>query len=266
MDFNEDFEPKLVGMIVSSFSDSGPNIVFNNTELGDDEGMILAIKGMTVIGLDNPLDAIDDINDDEQRRSTIQQFGPFPIKDRNSLRALAISFVVKAEESSDLRIQEFGRFCVLFLLYNLEHTRLILDSYGLIEPYFNIISRDIIYDKDLNPAHLSDVFRKMNMLFQGVLPRVFTVTDKGVVKEMIGKEIMHRDVFLIADKKKKCLFVLLADPEMSIWRKHDINRAASNLNTHLYRKKLKVETITELEEISVLLKRYNLSVEGITQG
>ena len=97
-------------------------------------------------------------------------------------------------------------------------------------------------------------------------PRRFTVTDKGTVKELIGKEIMHRDVFLIADKKKKKLFLILADPEMSVWRKHDINRAAANLNSHLYRKKLVVETITELEDISLLLKRYNLSVEGITQG
>ena len=266
MDISDQYEPKLAGMIVSSFADSGPSISFNNSELGDDEAMILAIKGMTVIGLDNPLDMIEDINDEEERRSAIQQFGPFPIKDRDSLKALAISFVVKAEKSEDLRIMTYGRFCVLFLLYNLEHTRLILDSYGLIEPYFNIISRDITYDRDLNPAHLSDVFRKMNMLFQGVLPRVFTVTEKGVIKELIGKEIMHRDVYLIADKKKKILYLLMADPEMSVWRKHDINRAASNLNSHLYKKKLTVETVSELEEIATLLKRYNLSVEGITQG
>jgi hypothetical protein len=50
---------------------------------------------------------------------------------------------------------------------------------------------------------------------------------------------------------------------MSVWRKHDINRAAANLNSHLYRKKLVVELVTELEEIGTLLKRYNLSVEGI---
>jgi len=262
----EDYGPKLVGMIVSIFSDSGPNIIFNNTSLADDEAMILAIKGMTVIGLDNPLDVIDDINDDEQRRATIQQFGPFPIKDHESLRALAISFVVKAKDSKDTRITTFGRFCVLFLVYNLEHTRLILDSYGLIEPYFNIISRDIVYDHDLQPANLNTVFRKMNLLFQGVLPRIFTVTKKGEVKELIGKEIMHRDVFLIADKKKKVLYILLADPEMNIWRKHEINRAAATLNSHLFRKKLTTQTVTELEEISLLLKKYNLSVEGVSRG
>ena len=264
MVIDDQYDPKLVGIIVSTFADRGPDTVFNNTDLADDEAMILAIKGMTVIGLDNPLDAIENINDDEERRSTIQQFGPFPIKDRPTLKALAISFVVKSEESTDHRIRTFGRFCVLFLIYNVEHTRLILDSYGLIEPYFNIISRDINYDKDLHPNNLSNVYRKMNMLFQGVLPRVFTVTDKGVIKELIGKEIMHRDVFLIADKKKKILYTLLADPEMSVWRKHEINRVAANLNSHLYKKKLTSRTVTELEEIAALLKRYNLSVEGVT--
>ncbi|HUU79001.1 MAG TPA: hypothetical protein VMX55_11700 [candidate division Zixibacteria bacterium] len=266
MDINDPYEPKLAGIIVSSFSDSGPNIVFNNSKLADDEAMILAIKGMTVIGIDSPLDVIEDIENEEERRSVIQQFGPFPIKDRESLKALAISFVVKAEESADLRITTFGRFCVMFLIYNLEHTRLILDSYGLIEPYFTIISKDIVTDKALNPNNLSNVYRRMNMLFQGVLPRVFTVTEKGVAKELIGKEIMHRDVFLIADKKKKALFTLIVDPEMSVWRKRQIYRTAANLNSHIYKQKLVIETVTEFEEVSNLLKRYNLSVEGITQG
>ena len=266
MEINDPYSPKLAGIIVSSFADRGPDIVFNNTELAEDEAMILAIKGMTVIGIDNPLDVIEDINDEEERRATIQQFGPFPIKGRESLKALAISFVVKAEESADLRIMTFGRFCVLFLIYRQEHTRLMLDSYGLIEPYFTIISRDLVSDKDLNPTNLSSVYRRMNMLFQGVLPRVFTVTDKGVVKELIGKEIMHRDVFLIADKKKNSLYTMLVDPEMTVWRKRKIYQTAAKLNSNLYRQKLTITTVTELEEISNLLKRYNLSVEGISLG
>ncbi len=266
MDINDPYSPKLAGIIVSSFADRGPDIVFNNTELAEDEAMILAIKGMTVIGLDSPLDVIEDINDDEERRATIQQFGPFPIKGRDNLKALAISFVVKAEESADHRIMTFGRFCVIFLVYHQEHTRLMLDSYGLIEPYFTIISRDLVMDSDLNPTNLSSVYRRMNMLFQGVLPRVFTVTDKGVIKELIGKEISHRDVFLIADKKKNSLYTMLVDPEMNVWRKRKIYQTASNLNSHLYRQKLTINTVTELEEISILLKRYNLSVEGISQG
>jgi len=170
---------------------------------------------------------------------------------------------VKANETTDKRIEMFGRFCVLFLIYNLEHTRLILDSYGLIEPYFTIISRDLIKDTDLNNANFHGIYTKMNMLFQGVLPRVFTVTDKGVIKELIGKEIMNRDVFLIADKKKKSLYTLLLDPEMTVWRKRQIYRSASNLNSHLYKQKLTVETVTEIEDIGALLTRHNLSIEGI---
>ncbi|MCG3253852.1 MAG: hypothetical protein H7648_08415, partial [Candidatus Heimdallarchaeota archaeon] len=46
--------------------------------------------------------------------------------------------------------------------------------------------------------------------------------------------------------------------------KHEINRSAANLNSHLYKKKLTSETVTELEEIAALLKRYNLSVEGVS--
>ena len=52
---------------------------------------------------------------------------------------------------------------------------------------------------------------------------------------------------------------------MVIWRKHDINRAAANLNSHLFKKKLVVETLTELADIASIFKKYNLIVEGITQ-
>ncbi|MEA2070285.1 MAG: hypothetical protein U9O98_03250 [Asgard group archaeon] len=262
----DSYERKLAGMIVATFSDSGPNIVFNNSELANDEAMVLSIKGMTVIGLDNPLDNIEDINDPEQRRGSIQQFGPFPIKQRDDLRALAISFIVKAEKSADARIVTHGRFNVLFLIYHVEDTRLMLDSYGLIEPYFTIISRNINYDYDLNPNNLSRVFNKMNMLFQGVLPRVFTLTDKGDLKELIGKEIQHRDVFFIADKKKKILYTLIGDPEITVWRKRQVYRAASSLNSNLYKQKLAINSVTDIEEINTILQRYNLSVEGITHG
>ena len=67
-------------------------------------------------------------------------------------------------------------------------------------------------------------------------------------------------------KKKKSLYTLLVDPEMSVWRKRQVYKTASNLNSHLYKQQLTVNTVTELEEVGTLLKRYNLSVEGITQG
>jgi hypothetical protein len=254
--------PKLVGLIASTFSDKGPIIVYNNTPLDEDEAMVLAIKGMTVIGLDHPLSEHETLQT-PRKEEDIKQFGPFPIRDYSNLRALAISFSVKAKETNDKRIETYGRFCVLFLIYPVEYTRMILDSYGLITPYFSIISRNITYDSDLNSSTLSRIFKKMNMLFQGVLPRIFTVTESGLLKELVGKGIKHCDSFLVVNKSKKELQVLLLDPDMSVWRKRKIYRNASILNSNLYRQKMSIVTVSEWEEISKILKQNNLSVEGI---
>jgi hypothetical protein len=53
---------------------------------------------------------------------------------------------------------------------------------------------------------------------------------------------------------------------MSVWRKRQIYQSAATLNSHVYRQKLTIETVLELEEITKLMKKYNISVEGITQA
>ena len=103
----------------------------------------------------------------------------------------------------------------------------------------------------------------MGMLFSGKLPRVFTLMDDGSPKELIGKKIPASDVFLVADKNKNTLSILFYHPDPTVWRRRQIYKSASKLNSSVFKNKLKVITVTEIEEMSAILDRLNVSIEKI---
>ncbi|MHA1586202.1 MAG: hypothetical protein ACTSUW_02595 [Candidatus Heimdallarchaeota archaeon] len=256
----------LLGIVFVTFEDTGPAVIYNDTDLTEEQTLTLAVEGMTIVGLDEGSQgktlkekraAIFDSMDDKR------SFGPLPVPDAQDLRAMAITFDVESVDSSDQRITEFGRKCILFLLFREDYTREILDAYGLIKPYFSVIVRDINTENDLTHANLLDMSRKMGLLFSGKLPRVFTLMDDGSPKELIGKKIPASDVFLVADKNKNTLSILFYHPDPTVWRRRQIYKNASKLNSSVFKNKLKVITVTEIEEMSAILDRLNVSIEKI---
>lgn len=256
----------LLGIVFVTFEDTGPSVIYNDTELTEEQTLTLAVEGMTIVGLDEGSQgktlkekkaSIFDTMDDKR------SFGPLPVPDAQDLRAMAITFDVESVGSSDHRITEFGRKCILFLLFREDYTREILDAYGLIKPYFSVIVRDVTTENDLTHANLLDMSRKMGLLFSGKLPRVFTLMDDGSPKELIGKKIPASDVFLVADKNKSTLSILFYHPDPTVWRRRQIYKSASKLNSSVFKNKLKVITVTEIEEMSAILDRLNVSIEKI---
>lgn len=256
----------LLGIVFVTFEDTGPSVIFNDTDLTEEQTLTLAVEGMTIVGLDEGSQGktlkekkaqVFDTMDDKR------SFGPLPVPDAQNLRAMAITFDVESVDSADHRITEFGRKCILFLLFKEDYTREILDAYGLIKPYFSVIVRDITTENHLTQANLQDMSRKMGMLFSGKLPRVFTLTDDGSPKELIGKKIPASDVFLVADKNKSTLSILFYNPDPTVWRRRQIYKSASELNSSVFKNKLKVISVTEIAEMSKILDRLNVSIEKI---
>jgi hypothetical protein len=262
-------EPKkdhLLGIVFVTFEDTGPEVIYNDTELTEEQTLTLAVEGMTIVGLDegsggktmqerqkNPFDTMDDK----------RFFGPIPVPDAPQLRSLAITFDVESTASTDSRIREYGRKCIMFLLFNEDYTREILDAYGLIKPYFSVIVRDITSEEHLSQANLQDLSRKMGLLFSGKLPRVFTILEDGSPKELIGKKIPAADVFLVADRNKSTLSILFYHPDPTVWRRRQIYKSASELNSSVFKNKLKIVSVTEISEMSKILDRLNVSIEKI---
>ena len=256
----------LLGIVFVTFEDTGPAVIYNDTPLTEEQTMTLAVEGMTIVGLDEgsagktmaeKKSQIYDTMDDKR------SFGPLPVPDAPDLRSMAITFDVESDESADSRIVEFGRKCILFLLFAEDYTREILDAYGLIKPYFSVIVRDIVNERDLTQANLQDLSKKMGLLFSGKSPRIFTILEDGQPKELIGKKIPAADVFLVADRNKSTLSILFYHPDPSVWRKRQIYRSASELNSSVFKNKLKVISVTEIAEMTKILDRLNVSIEKI---
>lgn len=256
----------LQGIVFVSFEDAGPSVLYNDTDLSEDQTMTLAVEGMTIVGLDEGSSgktmeerkkkAFDTLDD---KRS----FGPLPVPDAPDLRAMAVTFDVESEESKDQRILEFGRKCIMFLLFKEDYTREILDAYGLIKPYFSVIVRDIISERDLTHSNIQELSKKMGLLFSGKLPRVFTILEDGSPKELIGKKVPASDVFLVADKNKSTLSILFYHPDPTVWRRRQIYKSASELNSSVFKNRLKVVSVTEISEMTKILDRLNVSIEKI---
>jgi len=256
----------LLGIVFVTFEDTGPSVIFNDTDLTEEQTLTLAVEGMTIVGLDEGSQGITMKEKKAQVFDTMddkRSFGPLPVPDAPNLRAMAITFDVESIESADHRIMEFGRKCILFLLFNEDYTREILDAYGLIKPYFSVIVRDITTENDLTDANLQDMSRKMGLLFSGKLPRIFTLMDDGSPKELIGKKIPASDVFLVADRNKSTLSILFYHPDPTVWRRRQIYKSASELNSSVFKNKLKVISVTEIAEMSKILDRLNVSIEKI---
>ncbi|MHA1124537.1 MAG: hypothetical protein ACTSO7_01450 [Candidatus Heimdallarchaeota archaeon] len=256
----------LLGIVFVTFEDTGPQVIYNDTILTEEQTMTLAVEGMTIVGLDEGSSGKTMAEKKSQIYDTMddkRSFGPLPVPDAPDLRSMAITFDVESEDSADSRILEFGRKCILFLLFNEDYTREILDAYGLIKPYFSVIVRDIVNEKHLTQPNLQDLSKKMGLLFSGKLPRIFTLLEDGQPKELIGKKIPASDVFLVADKNKSQLSILFYSPDPTVWRKRQIYRSASELNSSVFKNKLKVISVTEIGEMTKILDRLNVSIEKI---
>ena len=115
------------GVLLSVMADTGPVTEINLSKLDDTSSMKLSISLMTALGLGESQDQLNQLH------------GPFPVPSRKEL-AIAYPFTVQSSNSTDPRIQEYGRYCTLFLLFLLDTKSRVLANYNLIE---RILIRDI---------------------------------------------------------------------------------------------------------------------------
>ena len=115
------------GVLLSVMADTGPITEINLSKLDETSSMKLSISLMTALGFGESQDQLNQLH------------GPFPVPSRKEL-AIAYPFTVQSSNSTDPRIQEYGRYCTLFLLFLLDTKSRVLANYNLIE---RILIRDI---------------------------------------------------------------------------------------------------------------------------
>ncbi|MHA1946454.1 MAG: hypothetical protein ACXAC6_00725 [Candidatus Hodarchaeales archaeon] len=92
------------GLLVTVFEDEGPANIYNSSPLSEDEAFTMAIKTLTAIGSSTPF-----------QTGEIRSHGPLPTP-RDPLFAIAYMFSLKAVNSMDNRISQFGRMVIFWII------------------------------------------------------------------------------------------------------------------------------------------------------
>ncbi|MHA1304945.1 MAG: hypothetical protein ACTSQE_06330 [Candidatus Heimdallarchaeaceae archaeon] len=248
-------EPK---MIFSIFKDYGPEIEFNNSQLSEEKALALVMSGFTLV----------EMNKESKGRldgsKTPRMLGPIPVPDTEGMKAIAIPFETQIRESSDERIAEAGyRDCVAFFIFEGSTLREVLDSYGLVEPYFAMIARILNHEDAITTSNLKRVYNRMVDMFTGRIPRIFKVNKDNTVKEIVGKRIEYADAYLICDLERKNMHVLLYNSDLDIWRRREIEKVSSEINSKLFKSALRRKIVNDMGEIAHILDLLNLEIAPV---
>ncbi|MHA1345280.1 MAG: hypothetical protein ACTSVO_10065 [Candidatus Heimdallarchaeaceae archaeon] len=248
-------EPTLV---FSIFKDYGPEILFNNSILEENSALTLVMTGMTLVEMNKP--SIGKLDGTQSPK----MLGPIPVPDNETMKAIAIPFETEITSSTDARIEQAGfRLCVAYFLFEGSAVREVLDSYGLIIPYFTLVARSLNTEANINPSSIKQVFLKMVDMFSGKIPRIYGVNKDNSLKEMIGKRLEYADTYLLCDLHKNVMYILLYNPSMDVWRRRDIYKVASELNSSMFKSSMRIKTVEDVKEMVRILEILNIEISPV---
>ncbi|MFX0092191.1 MAG: hypothetical protein ACFFBD_10555 [Candidatus Hodarchaeota archaeon] len=231
------------GLVVTIFKDIGPAVIYNSAKMDEGSAFNLAVKGMTTIG----------------ETITKEIYGPFPVPQDEKRRALAFVFTTGATETEDVRIMEFGRTTVFWIIYQEERNRNIKPITGLIKAYLSMLTSRIKSEADLTETSVGEIDSRLRDIISERI-RVFGVFDAGKYKEFYDDAMLEAtNALIVADENKKVLYVLMLKEGLGPIAKRHINQRAEDINRENYRRGLtKYETADPLE-INTILSKYRLT-------
>ncbi|MCG3260510.1 MAG: hypothetical protein H7644_12225 [Candidatus Heimdallarchaeota archaeon] len=232
--------------------------MFNNSTLEENIALTLVMQGMTLVEMDKgSIGRVDGTKNPKM-------LGPLPVPGNEQLKAIAIPFETEITSSTDERIAAAGyRLCVAYFLFEGSAVRDVLDSYGLIEPYFTLIGRSLQKESNINPSTIKQLYTRMIDMFSGKIPRIYAINADNSLKEMIGKRLEYADTYLLCDLDKKIMYILLYNPSMDVWRRRDIFKVASELNSSMFRSSMRINTIEDIKEMVRILEILNIEIAPV---
>ena len=186
------------GLIITVFKDDGPFNIHNSSPLSEEEAFNMAIKTLTAIGSDIPLNL-----------GEIRAYGPMPTTKEPYL-TIGFIFILKAKTTTDSRIARFGRIVVFWII-----TR----STALMK-YIGVIKRMIrrtlqMYhiktDTDLEQGDiLQKISEKIQIIETGI--ESYYINENNEVKSFLNlHSIPSNSPILLIDNPNKQIKVLLRD-------------------------------------------------------
>lgn len=244
---NQDRTSLIEGLVISFFEDFGPSNIFNSSPLSHVEALNLAIKGMTTLGTESPLD-IDEI----------RSYGPIPTA-KDPYISIGFFFLLKAEKSDDLRISKIGRLTVFWIITRSNTT---IRYIGMIKQMIRRLLRSykIQSDEDLRKEEiLLKINKKIRIIETGV--ETYYIPQNGIIEPFLNLAVIPESspVVLIDNNSKK--IDVLIRKKLTPSKKMEIIHTVKEFKHKMPKGALyKVETTTDAITIQRLLSKLGLLV------
>ncbi len=234
-------ESPVIGIIISIFTDAGPQVIFNSAEnhVPEDQGFNLSIRIMTLIG--------EEISEDI--------FGPLPIPSNEDYLCLAYAFFVKSTFTTDPRLNK--RPSVICIIFKRQLKRIMSHAHGLILSYLSNVTPDIfITEDDFEKEKMKEIDSRLTALISTNPIRIYRVSKNQLI-EHIDPVMIPSDAYVVADLEKKTLFVLY-DQHLSPVRKRNVSIMIDSLNEKEYRRGFSKRIVDSEEEKEQLFNFFGL--------
>ncbi len=236
-----DSESPVVGIIASSFSDVGPQVIYNSASayISEDQALNLSIRIMTVIG----------------EEITHDLYGPLPVPSNEEYQCLAYVFRVLSTFTTDPRLKE--RPTVISIIFKRAFKREISRAQGLILSYLSqVTSKDFKNEDDLTSDRMIEIHKRLSALITTNPVRIYFVENDNIL-EHTGSGYIPSDAYVIADIQKEIFFIVFEE-HVSPLRKRKIIMLVDNLNKKTYRRRFKKQMIESEDEAIQLLNHFGL--------
>ncbi len=233
----------ISGLIVTVFQDVGPTVEYNRSILSEEQAFNLSVKGLTALG------------DSKEK----EIYGPLPVQNREDLQALAFLLSIKAKDTKDNRIEEYGRPVAFWLIFHSSKKRQVLHASGLVQSYLTMLIQGLENEDQLTKEKLDHIYERLTSIVSQANIRVFGYLDGKVTEFSDDSLIPLTPVIIIADNKKKSLqLLMLPGHHLSPIDRRNINIAINNLNREKFKYGMTVQTIEDPEEIRKILNYYKI--------
>lgn len=233
-------ELPVVGIILSSFTDAGPQVVYNSAkaQVSEDAALNLSIRIMTVIG--------------EEISSEL--YGPLPVPSNEDYLCLAYVFRVRSTYTVDPRLSE--RPTVISIIFKRAFKREISRAHGLILSYLSQATKEFISEDDLKTTKVTEIHNRLSALIATNPVRIFIVEDDDI-KEHTGSLNVPADAFALADTQKNIIYIIF-EKYLSPLRRRQIGTSIDSLNEKYYRRRMTKRIVDSEDEATQLLNFYGL--------
>jgi len=238
------------GLIITIFEDYGPQNIYNSSPLSEEEAFNLAVKSLTALSSDIP------------QFGEIRAYGPIPTS-RDPFLTIGFIFALKAVDSEDVRITQFGRIVVFWVITRSSST---VKYVGVLKQLLRrtIRSYKIRTDEDLKEKGLlKKIDEKLQIIETGI--ESFYITDQGTFEPFLELALLPTNApIILADKPNKQINVLLREkptPSLKVNILHQVKDFTGKLpRGSLY----KVEIISDELTVQRMLSKIGLITQSET--